>query len=356
MNYFAYPSMAGWLGVVLALWFASGWFARRRMKVLGILGQSSTIQRMFPARLALRRRWVSGLRIAGLFCFALALAGPLIGSRLVEFKQKGLDIFIAVDCSLSMQTEDLKPNRMAHAKLILGQLIDRLGGSRIGILAFAGQAYVECPLTVDENAAKDVLDTIDVGTVPIPGTVIGDAIRVAIKGLKAGEGQNRVLVLLTDGEDHSSDPQGAAKEAARVGLKIFPIGIGTPQGEPIPVFDDQGHRIGYKRDKKNEVVLSRLDEQTLIDLAHTTGGQYFRASPTGDEAEDLARALEQLQQGDQKTKLFNRFKNRYQWPLGAGLLLLLISLAIPEMGFSSSPADSGGGSMDPRQGRSGVTS
>ena len=128
--------------------------------------------------------------------------GPLIGSRLVEFKQKGLDVFIAVDCSLSMQTEDLKPNRMAHAKSILSQLIDRLAGSRIGLIAFAGQAYVECPLTIDANAAKDVLDTIDVGTVPIPGTVIGDAIRTAIQGLKAGEGQNRVLVLLTDGEDH----------------------------------------------------------------------------------------------------------------------------------------------------------
>jgi Ca-activated chloride channel family protein len=333
MSYFAYPSMAPWLLVVAALWLSAGWLARRRLKVLGILGQPSTIRRMLPRRLQTRRRWATGLRNLGLLCLAVALAGPLIGSKLVEFKQKGLDIFIAVDCSLSMQAEDLKPNRMAHAKLILEQIIDRLAGSRIGLIAFAGQAYVECPLTVDENAAKDVLETLDVGSVPIPGTVIGDAIRVAIKGLKAGEGQNRVLVLLTDGEDHHSDPQGAAKEAARVGLKIFPIGIGTPQGEPIPIFDDQGHRTGYKRDKKGEVVLSRLDEQTLIDMAHETGGQYFRATSTGDEAEDLARSLEQLQQGDQKTRLFNRFENRYQWPLGFGLIFLLISLAIPEMGW-----------------------
>jgi len=257
----------------------------------------------------------------------------LIGSKLVEFKQKGLDIFIAVDCSLSMQAEDLKPNRMAHAKLILGQLIDRLAGSRIGLIAFAGQAYVECPLTIDENAAKDVLDTIDVGTVPIPGTVIGEAIRVAIKGLKAGEGQNRVLILLTDGEDHRSDPKGAAAEAAKVGLKIFPVGIGTKDGEPIPVFDDQGHRTGYKRDKKGEVVLSRVDEQILIDIAHATGGQYLRASVSGDEVDELARQLDQLQQGDQKTRQFNRYENRYQAPLAFGLVLLLMSLAIPEMGW-----------------------
>jgi Ca-activated chloride channel family protein len=177
------------------------------------------------------------------------------------------------------------------------------------------------------------LDTIDVGTVPIPGTVIGDAIRVAIKGLKAGEGQNRVLVLLTDGEDHHSDPQAAAKEAAKVGMKIYPIGIGTSDGEPIPVFDDQGHRTGYKRDKKGEVVLSRLDEAALIDLAHETGGQYLRASPSGDEVDELSRWLDQLQQGDQKTRLFNRFENRYQWPLALGLILLLASLAIPEMGW-----------------------
>src|ERR1019366_4459864 len=336
MKYFAYPSMMGWMMAVAVLWLLGGWVQRRRSQALRILGQPSTIRRMLPTDLARPRRWIHGLRVAGLLSLVIALAGPLIGSKLVEFKQKGLDVFIAVDCSLSMQAEDLKPNRMAHAKLILGQLIDRLAGSRIGLLAFAGQAYIECPLTVDENAAKDVLDAIDVGTVPIPGTVIGDAIRVAIKGLKAGEGQNRVLVLLTDGEDHHSDPQGAAKEAAHVGLKIYAIGIGSPQGEPIPVLDDQGHRTGYKRDKKGEVVLSRLDEQTLVALARETGGQYLRASPAGDEVDDLARRLDGLQQGDQKTKLFNRFENRYQYPLAAGLILLLVSLAIPEMGWRRS--------------------
>src|SRR5437879_3710498 len=372
MNYFAYPSMFGWLVVVAALWLAGGWLRRRRLKALAILGQPPTILRLLPAGLARRRRWARGFQILGLLSVVLALAGPLIGSKLVEFKQKGLDIFIAVDCSLSMQAEDFKPNRMAHAKLILGQLIDRLAGSRIGIIAFAGQAYVECPLTVDENAARDVLDTIDVGSVPIPGTVIGDAIRAAIKGLKAGEGQNRVLVLLTDGADHHSDPKGAAKEAAKVGLKIFAIGIGTPQGEPIPIKDEHGNRTGYKRDKKGDVVLSRLDEATLVDIAKETGGDYFRASPTGDEVDELIRRLDALQQGDQKSRMFNRFENRYQWPLALGLVLLLISLAIPEMGLSSSPADVGaqplrrwrasaeasvadGGSMDPRQRNSGMT-
>jgi len=336
MNDFAYPSMFAWFGVVLALWIAGGWLARRRLKALGILGQTSTIRRMFPTGLVRRRRWARGLQISGLLCFALALAGPLLGSRLVEFKQKGLDVFIAIDCSLSMQAEDFKPNRMAHAKLILSQLIDKLAGSRIGIIAFAGQAYVQCPLTIDENAAKDVLDTIDVGSVPIPGTVIGDAIRVAIKGLKAGEGQNRVLVLLTDGEDHHSDPEAAAKEAAKVGLKIFPIGIGSADGEPIPVMDDQGHRTGYKRDKKGEVVLSKLDESALVAIARDTDGHYLRASTTGDEVDELSRYLDKLQEGDQKTKMFNRFENRYQWPLALGLILFLAGLAIPEMGWRKS--------------------
>jgi Ca-activated chloride channel family protein len=336
MNYFAYPSMFGWLFVVAVLWLAGGWLRRRRLKALAILGQPATILRMLPDALARRRRWTRGLQIFGLLSVVLALAGPLIGSKLVEFKEKGLDIFIAVDCSLSMQAEDLKPNRMAHAKLILGQLIDRLAGSRIGIIAFAGQAYVECPLTVDENAARDVLDTIDTATVPIPGTVIGDAIRVAIKGLKAGEGHNRVLVLLTDGEDHHSDPVGAAQEAAKVGMKIFTIGIGSAEGEPIPIKDDQGNRTGYKRDKKGEVVLSRLDEKTLMDIAKETGGRYHRADPAGDEVDELTRDLEGLQQGDQKSRMFNRFENRYQYPLAFGLLLLLVSLAIPEMTWQKS--------------------
>ena len=247
------------------------------------------------------------------------LAGPLIGSRLVEFHQKGLDVFIAVDTSLSMQAQDFPPNRMAHAKLILGQLIERLAGSRVGIIAFAGQASVECPLTIDTNAARQILDTVDVGSIPIPGTAIGEAIRVAIRGLKAGESNHRVLVLLTDGEDHHSDPVAAAKDAAGVGVKIFPVGIGTAQGEPIPVFDDQGHRTDYKRDKKGEVVLSKLDEKTLEDIAQTTGGRYFRAVPTGGEVDDLLRTLEGLEHGNQKNKLFDRYENRYQWPLAVGL-------------------------------------
>ncbi len=335
MNYFAYPSMFLWLAAVAALSIGHGLLRRRRRKAFQILGEPSTIARMLPEALERRRRLTEHLRTTGLLFLVIALAGPLIGSKLVEYKQKGLDIFIAVDCSLSMQAEDFKPSRMAHAKLILGQLIDRLAGSRIGIIAFAGQAYVQCPLTVDENAAKDILETVDTGTVPIPGTVLGDAIRVTAKGLRAGEGQHRVLVLLTDGEDHKSDPRGAAKEAAKAGVKIFPIGIGTPQGEPIPVIDVQGHRAGYKRDKKGDVVLSRLDEKTLLDLAQETGGHYLRASPVGDEVDELVRRLEALEQGDQKSRLFNRFENRYQWPLALGLLLLLASLVIPEQGWKT---------------------
>ncbi len=335
MNYFAYPSMFAWIIVVTAIAVSHGFLKRRRKLALKALGNPHTIERMLPNALKQRRRWIQRLRTAGLVCLVLALAGPLIGSKLVEYKQKGLDIFIAVDCSQSMLAEDFKPNRMAHARLILGQLMDRLAGSRIGIIAFAGQAYVQCPLTVDETAAKDILDTIDTTSVPMAGTVIGEAIRVAIKGLKAGEGHNRVLVLLTDGEDHKSDPQGAAKEAAKVGLKIFPIGIGSADGEPIPVLDAQGNKSGYKRDKKGEVVLSRMDEKLLLAVAQETGGHYLRASTMGDEVDELARHLDALQQGDQKSRLFNRFENRYQWPLALGILLLMASLSIPEMGRKS---------------------
>ncbi len=330
MNYFAYPAMWGWLVVVFVLWGSGAWLKRRRSRALEILGHASTIKRMLPSRLRVRRAWIHRLQTLGLLCLVIALSGPLVGSKLVEYKQKGLDIFIAVDCSTSMLAEDFKPNRMAHAKLILAQLIDRLAGSRIGIIAFAGQAYVQCPLTVDDTAAKDILDSIDTGSVPIAGTVVGDAIRTAMKGLKAGEGHHRVVVLLTDGEDHKSDPEGAAKEAAAIGLKIFPIGIGSAEGEPIPLIDGQGNRSGYKRDKKGEVVLSRLDEGMLVKLADATEGHYLRASPSGDEVDELVRQLEAIQQGDQKSRMFNRFENRYQWPLTVGLLLLLGSLFIPE--------------------------
>jgi Ca-activated chloride channel homolog len=332
VTYVAYPEMWAWLWVPIAIVILIGLEARHRRQALKTLGQPATIARLLSASIPRRRQWIAFLRVLGLLCFVVALAGPLIGAKLTEFKQKGLDVFVAVDCSLSMQAEDLKPNRMAYAKLILGQLIDKLAGSRVGVIAFAGQAYVECPLTVDGNAAKETLDAVDVGAVPIPGTVIGDAVRTAIKGLKAGEGGGRVLVLLTDGEDHHSDPEGAAKEAAAVGLKVFTIGIGTTEGQPIPVFDEQGKRTGYKQDKNGETVISKLDPKTLIQIAQETDGQYWSASASGDEVDQLVHALEGLQQGDQKTRLFNRFENRYQWPLALGILLLLVSLAIPEAG------------------------
>jgi Ca-activated chloride channel homolog len=330
MNYFAYPSMFAWFMAPLALVVLGVLHHRHRKASIARLGQPATIVRMLPPNLRRRRAWIQACRVMGLACFVAALAGPLIGAKLVEFKQKGIDVFIAIDCSLSMQAEDLKPNRMAHAKLVLGQLIERLAGSRIGIIVFAGQAHVMCPLTVDDQAAKDILQAVEVNTVPVPGSVIGDAIRTAIKGLHAGEGGGRVLVLLSDGEDHHSKPLDAAKDAAKAGLKVFPVGIGTPEGEPIPVFDESGKRSGYKRDKRGEVVLSKLNEGDLIQIAQATGGQYLRASVTGDEVEQLANFLSELQQGDQKTRLFNRYENRFQWPLGAGVFFLLVSLAIPE--------------------------
>lgn len=330
MSYFAESSLLAWLIVPGIVGAALLWGRRARRHALQSLGQRATILRLLPETLADRRRWSSACYLTGLTLWVIALAGPLLGARLVEFKQRGVDAFIAVDCSLSMQAEDFKPNRMAHAKLLLGQLIDRLSGGRLGIIAFAGQAYVQCPLTIDTNAAKQTLEAIDVNSVPIPGTVIGDAIRTALKGLKAGESGSRVLILLTDGEDHQSDPLGAAKEAARAGLKIYPIGIGSPEGEPIPIFDEQGKRSGFKRDKKGEVVLSRTDEKLLLQIAQETGGQYARASVTGMEVDQLAQAIDALQQGDVKTQRLQRFENRYQWPLAVGLLLWFIGLAIPE--------------------------
>jgi len=330
MNYFAYPEQFIWFVAPIALWILGRLWVLSRRKALAVVGQPAAIDRMLPVGLAARRRWIAFCRVLGLTMVVVAQSGPLLGSKLVEFRQKGLDAFIAVDCSLSMRAEDVLPNRMAHAKLLLGQLIERLAGSRIGVIAFAGQAYVQCPLTIDTGAAEQVLDSIDVGSVPSAGTVVGEATRVAAKGMKAGEGGPRALTLLPDGDDHRSKPLEAAKDAAALGMKIFTVGIGSLEGEPIPVIDESGKRSGFKLDKKGEVVMSRVDEKTLVEIARLTDGQYFRASSTGGEIDDLVRALQKLQQGDQKTKLFNRYENRYQWPLVVGILLLMISLIIPE--------------------------
>ncbi len=260
----------------------------------------------------------------------LATARFQCGTHLEAVKTEGVDIMIAVDVSSSMLAEDLKPNRLSRAVQEVRGLIDSLRGDRIGLVAFAGDAFVQCPLTVDYSAASLFLTAFNTGLIAQQGTAIGEAIRVATKAFDPEDDKHKALILLTDGEDHDTDPLGAAKEAAEQGITIYPIGIGSVQGEPIPVYGANGERVGFVKDDDGKVVMSRLGETTLREIVRITDGKYYRATPGGFELEQILADIRGMDKKELGGQLVTQYADRYQWPLMLGLLLLLIEFIIPE--------------------------
>ncbi len=261
----------------------------------------------------------------GLVCLAVALivvatARPQYGAIERPLVRKGVDIMIAIDTSLSMRAQDIKPSRLVRAKEQLRGLLYRLRGDRVGIITFAGMAFVQCPLTLDYGIALDILDTIDASSVPVQGTAIGAAIRKAIDAFEQTEKGYRVLILLTDGEDQGSDPIDAAKKAAKEGIKIYCIGIGSTQGMPIPL--EQG---GFKEDKHAHKVNSRLDFTTLEKIALATGGKAVKANPHGElELDQVYGDINTMQKKLQESRIYTTYEDRFQYVLLPAIILVIL--------------------------------
>ncbi|MBI5238838.1 MAG: VWA domain-containing protein [Elusimicrobia bacterium] len=305
------------------------WAARRRRELARSLGDPETIARLLPPEAGPRRRLKAALLLCGLALAFAALAGPQWGVELVATRSDMRQVFVAVDTSLSMTAEDASPNRLEKAKRELSGLLDALQGERVGVIAFAGDAGILCPLTSDVAAAKQILAGVSADAIPVPGTAVGTAVRLAAGTLQRYPG-GKAVVLLTDGEDHRSDPAGAAAEAAASGVRIFAIGIGTPQGNPLPVKEaGSGALTGYKKDRKGATVISRLGEKTLAEMAAQTGGAYYRASPAEDEVADIARRIKGLERSQGETGASQQYRNRFLYPLAAAFLLLLAEPLVP---------------------------
>ena len=260
----------------------------------------------------------------------MALARPQFGTKLVEVKERSSDIVIAVDVSTSMLAQDLKPTRLDKAKLLLSRLVQQLGGNRIGIVAFAGTAFWQCPLTLDISGVNMFLDIMDTSLIPLPGTSIGSAINLSSSGLAKAAPKSKAIVLLTDGEDHHSDPEGAAAGAARQGIKIYTIGFGNPSGEPIPVLDEHGKFTEYKKNKKGEVIMSKMDESLLSKISAMTGGEYFRASDGDIDTARLVDDINGLEKVKTTSRLNRQYEERYQYFLFLGLALLILEILLPK--------------------------
>jgi Ca-activated chloride channel family protein len=271
-----------------------------------------------------RKRLKAIIIILSLALSIFALFRPQWGFHWQEVKRKGLDIIVALDTSKSMRAEDIKPSRIARAKLALGDLAKNLKGDRIGLIAFAGSAFLQCPLTVDYGGFLLTLDNTDTDIIPKGGTSITSAIKEAVKSYEGGQKKYKVLVIITDGEDHQGDALKAAEEAKKEGIVIFCIGIGTKEGDLIPVKDESG-RMTFLKDKEGNVVKSRLDETTLQKIALTTGGGYVRATNTEFGLELLYREkLSKMEKREFLGKMNKHYEERYQIFLSITLLLLAI--------------------------------
>jgi Ca-activated chloride channel homolog len=256
----------------------------------------------------------------------IAIAGPQTGSRLEDVKRKGIDLMIALDVSNSMLAEDIKPDRLERAKQAISRLIEKLEGDRIGIVVFAGKAFMQLPITTDYSAAKMFLSTISTNIITAQGTVIADALEMA--GSTFGESKrNKAIIVITDGEDHQGNVLEQTETAVKKGIRIYTIGMGSPDGAPIPIYNGK-IRTGYKKDRKGTTIISRLDETLLQRMASIGNGIYIRASNTETGLQKIFEEINKIEKTEIESRQFSDYENRFQYFLVVSLFFLVLELFV----------------------------
>ena len=312
---------------LVLIWYA---YQGRKLRMgLEALGTSSIkkflLNRVKHSSIRLRSRII----ILGIIFILLASAGPQIGMKLTELTRQGVDIFILLDTSTSMNAEDVKPSRMEKAKYELGRLLNNLEGDRAGLIAFAGSAHLHCPLTEDYSASRLFLNMMDTGLITTQGTDLAAAIQLALDHIEEDDEKFKVFVLVSDGEDHQGEAITLAEQARDLGIIIHTLGVGTPAGGPIPIYDDKGKRIEFKKNRSGQVVTSTLNESTLDEIARITGGIYIRVGNQVNAITPLLKEINQMEKRELKSHVFSQYEDRYQVFLIIGLLLFLAEFVIP---------------------------
>jgi Ca-activated chloride channel family protein len=323
----------GWLAGLAIVPIAAALFvlaARQRRRALAGFGEPALVRRLTDSVSASARRWKAALLLAALVLLAVALARPQFGSRVETLRSVGQDIVVAVDLSTSMLAEDAAPNRLERARLAILRLIGRLDGDRIALVAFAGSAFVQSPLTVDYAAAAMFLNAMHPDMMPVQGTDLGAALRVALDALEQDARDAKVIVLVTDGEHLEGDFEAELERAVDSGVQVHVVGIGSPEGVPIPQYDGSGIRVGFLRDDGGSVVTTRLDEGTLSSVAERTGARYVRAGAGGTAFDDLVDEIANVEGEALDARQVTLFEEQYQIFLGLALAMLLVEWLIPD--------------------------
>lgn len=311
--------------LIILFWLMLAW-KKRAMKNFG---ESNLVSRLIPdvSRSKLHFKFI--LMLLAYIFIIVGLANPQIGSKLEKVERKGIDIVIAIDVSNSMLAEDIKPNRLQRARQAISKLVDELQNDRIGIVVFAGNAYTQLPITTDYSAAKLFLSTISTDIVPTQGTAIADAIDLSVKAFDDND-HEKAIIIITDGEDHEGDAVEAARKATDKGIRVYTIGMGLPEGAPIPVYDKNGNQQGFKKDLNNNTVVTKLNETMLKQIADAGNGEYVRANNTQAGLGLIFDEINKLDKTEFESRVFSDYEDRFQYLIGIALALLLIEFIILE--------------------------
>ena len=314
---FAHPEYLYLLLAAPALIALFAWALYDRRRRLARFGDPATVATLMPDASTGRMKLKFILFTTAVILVILAAARPQFGSKLREQKSEGIEMMLAVDISNSMLAEDFEPNRLERTKYAINKLFDGLEQDRVGVIVFAGDATVQLPITSDYRMAKAFAKRISPSMASVQGTSIGKALSLAEMSFSSGSGDSRVIILITDGEDHEGNVMQAAERAAEQGIRIFTIGIGTPEGAPIEIGGE------FIKDEKGDMVVSKLDEKMLSEVAQITGGAYVRSTKQSIGLDEIVKSINEMEQTELSMMRFEEFNEQYQYLLIAALVLLL---------------------------------
>jgi len=321
-----YFYLLAFIPVVVVLYLARVLWKKKAQKAFG---DTELLEKLAPERSGIKGtvKLITALLIIA--ALSLGLVNPKIGTSLETVKREGVDIVFALDVSKSMLAEDVRPDRLEKSKQLVSRTLDKLVSDRVGMIIYAGSAYPQLPITTDYSAARLFLKSVDTDIIPSQGTAIADAIEMATGYYDDEDQKNRVLIIITDGEDHEEGIEESLEKAREQGIKIFTIGVGTSRGAPIPNIRN-GYNVGYKKDRSGEVVISKLNTDVLKGIASETDGAYINGTNTREVVDFLMESISEMEKKEFEATVFADYESQFQWFLGLALLLLILDVFVLE--------------------------
>lgn len=307
--------------LLILLFIVARYFTK---KAINRFGDYDVVRQLMPDLSKSRPIIKFSLMLLASVFLIIAIARPQFGSKLKEVKRKGIEIMLALDVSNSMLAQDIQPNRLENAKLAISKMLEKLKNDRIGLIVFAGDAYIQIPITTDYGASEMFLETINTGIVPRQGTAVGAAIRLAMKSFSPNESLSKAIIVITDGEDHEDGAVEAAQEAADKGIYVHSIGMGSAKGAPIPIEGTNN----YRKDKNGNIILTKLDAATLQQVASVGKGIFVQAANTTKALQTIYDEINKLEKSEIESKVFSEYDEKFQWFAGLALFMLLAEFLI----------------------------